>query len=106
MAALNLLRPVSWPAGNPRSAPHVDDAGGKAEQEKHDHSPRRDSEPLVERPADERADQDTGDQFGGEPEAAGEGRRIALRTGPDFGLRARPLLLGEPFAETLEPRGE
>ena len=25
---------------------------------------------------------------------------------PSFGLRARPLLLGEPFAETLEPRGE
>src|SRR5436190_10843064 len=93
-------------AGNAGSAHHVDDAGSEAEQEKHDHAPRRDSEPLVERPADERADQHTGNQFGGEAEAAGESRRIALRTGPSFGLRVQPLLLGEPFAETLEPRGE
>ena len=85
---------LSRSAGNTRSAHHVDDAGGKAEQEKHDHPPRRDSEPLVERPADERADQDTGDQFGGEAEAAGESRRIALRTGPSFGLPGRPFLVG------------
>ena len=87
-------RPVlsSWSrsAGNTGGAHHVDDAGGKAEQEKHDHPPRRDSEPLVERPADERTDQDTGDQFGGEAEAAGERRRIALRTGPVSACRPGP----------------
>src|SRR5204863_1546667 len=102
----SLLWLLSRSAGNTRSAHHVDDAGGKAEQEKHDHPPRRDSEPLVERPADERADQDTGDQFGGETETAGQRRRIALRTGPRFDLWARSLLVGEPFAETLKPRGE
>ena len=38
------------------------------------------------------------------PRASADGS--ALRTGPSFGLPARPLLLVEPFAETLEPRGE
>ena len=82
---------LSRSAGNTRGAHHVEDAGGEAEQEKHDHPPRRDSEPLVERPADERADQDTGDQFGGEPEAAGERRRIALRTGTQLRLAGSAL---------------
>ena len=91
--------------GNTRGAHHVDDAGGKAEQEKYDHPPWRDSEPTVERPADERADQDTGHKFRGETEAAGERRRIASRAGTCFGFRACPLV-GKPFAETLEPRGE
>src|SRR6185295_676637 len=95
----------SRPAGDARGAHHVDDAGGKAEQEKHDHPPWRDSEPTVERPADERADQDTGNKLGGEAEAAGKRRRIASRPSR-FDFAVRLLMLGEPIAETLEPRGE
>ena len=59
-----------------RRAHHVEHAGGEAEQQKHDHPPRRESEPAIEQPADDRADQDAGDQFGREPEAAGDRRRI------------------------------
>ena len=94
VASCNRYRGLcTWPGplGNSRRAHHVEDAGGKAEQQKHDHPPRRDSEPAVERPADERADQDAGDQFGGEPEAAGERRRIAfVGPGPASTWPARP----------------
>ena len=94
------------PTGNSRGAHHVDDTGGEAEQEKHDHPPRRDAKPTVERPTDERANRHRADQFAGEAEAAGERRRIAPRTGASFGFPVHPLVVGEPFAETLEPRGE
>src|ERR1051326_9590411 len=92
-------------AGNAGGPHHVDHACGEAEQQKHDHPPRRDVEPAIERPTNEGTDRDAADQFGGKPEAAGECRRIAFRTGPGFDLPARPFLVGEPFAETPEPRG-
>ena len=49
-----------WPRrrlANPGGAHHIEDACGEAEQQKHDHPPRRDAEPAIERPTDERADQ-------------------------------------------------
>src|SRR5262249_48899792 len=49
---------------------HIQDAGRKAEQQKHDHSPRRDPKYAVERPADGGANQDPGHKFAGKPKPA------------------------------------
>ena len=86
-------------------AHHVKDPGGEAEQQKHDEPPRRNSQPAVEQPADQRADDDTRDQLGRKPETARHRRSIGVltRTAVVFGWSVRSC---EPVAETLEPRGE
>ena len=53
---------------------HIDDAGGKTEQQEYDQPPRRDAEPAVEPPADAGADENAGDQLGREPEPARHAR--------------------------------
>ena len=102
-----LSRPLARPAGNTGGAHHVEDAGGEAEQEKHDHPPRRNAEPAIERPADERADQRRRRPVRWKAGSRGRlptdrsSNRIRAST-----CRLVPGLLVEPFAETLEPRGE
>ena len=86
---------------------HVENTRGEAEQQKHNHSPRRDSEPAIDQPADRRTDQDPGHELGREPKATRDRRRIGGRalTQATFG-RTVGMDVAEPFAETLEPRGE
>ena len=86
---------------------HVENTSGEAEQQKHDHPPRRDSQPTIDQPADRRTDQDPGDELGREPKTAGDRRWIGGRTltRAAFG-RTVGMNVAEPFAETLEPRGE
>ena len=50
---------------------HVENTRGEPEQQKHDHSPRRNPEPPVEQPADAGADQDAGDELGSTAENRG-----------------------------------
>src|SRR5512140_3916033 len=86
-------------------AHHVEYPGGKAEQQKYDQPPRRNPQPAVEQPADDRAYNHACDQFGRHAKAAGIRRSVGglTRIRVVFG---RPARCGEPFAETLEPRGE
>src|SRR5688572_14788747 len=86
---------------------HVENTRGEPEQQKHDHSPRRNPEPPVEQPADAGAKQDSSHELGRQPEAAGDRRRIRCRTcsGLTIGSTAG-IDLAKPFAETLQPRGE
>src|SRR5947209_15113224 len=61
--------------GNGARRPHhVDHPGGKAEQEEHDKAPGRGRQQAIESPADPRADDDAGDQFGRKAETARESR--------------------------------
>src|SRR5262249_32070544 len=86
---------------------HVEHTRGESEQQKYDHSPRRNPKPVVEHPADGRADQYPGDQLGREPKPAGNRRWIGGRAvaRAAFG-RAVGVNLVEPFAEMLQTRGE
>src|SRR5215468_1855583 len=71
------LLAIQWTGrGHARSAHHIENAGCKAEQQKHDHSPGRNSEPAIHNPTERRADQDAGDEFGREPKAPRDRRGI------------------------------
>src|SRR6266508_128045 len=86
---------------------HVENPRSEAEQQKHDHSPRRDSKQLVENPPDAGADQDPGDKLGRQPETTGDRRGVAGRSGTWTTIgRTAGTKMAEPFAETLGPRGE
>ena len=63
--------------------------------------------PAIDHPADRRADQDSGHEFGREPKATGDRRRIGGRrlTRDTFGGTVG-MNVAEPFAEALEPCGE
>ena len=63
-------------------------------------------EPAIEQPADQRADQNAGHQFGRKPETAGEPRSIGGAGRGPVSFSDGRLAVFEPFAETLEPRGE
>src|SRR6201990_2707295 len=94
------------PIGGDPSRPHdVEYTGGEAKHQKHNEPPRRYPQPAVDQPAKPSAHEHACDQFGRQPETAGEGRSVGhrTRTGVAFG---RPAHSVEPFAETLEPRGE
>ncbi len=83
---------------------HIHHAGCEAEQQEYDQPPRRNSEQLVQRPADAGADQDPGYEFAGEPKPARVSRRIGGRLASARIRRfARPVL-AELIAETPEPR--
>src|SRR5215831_3562137 len=102
---------TGWPQcvfGNHTRCPHhVENPRGEAEQQKHDHSPRRNPQPAIEQPADGRTDEHAGNELGRKPKTTSHRRRIGGRT---FALAAFGWTVGmdvaEPFAETLEPRGE
>src|SRR5262245_32796982 len=103
----SLLR-VQRTAGNhARSPHHVENAGREAEEEKHDHSPGRDSEYPIEHPTERRTDHNAGDEFGREPKTSRDRGRIGgwtlLRTG--FG-RTIGVDVAKVFAQTLKPRGK
>src|SRR2546427_9351889 len=51
-------------------AHHVENPGSEAEEQKHDHAPRRSSEPAIKQPADGRTDHNPGDELGREPKTA------------------------------------
>src|SRR5215471_6196648 len=104
--ALSIVPALSGARGS-RRAHHVEHAGREAEQCEHEHSPRQNPEPAIDQPAETRTDQDACDELGREPETAGERRRIGGRSGREtcFGCPAGTDLV-QPFAETLEPRGE
>src|SRR5262249_8004692 len=102
------LLAIQWTGrGHARSAHHIENAGCKAEQQKHDHSPGRNSEPAIHNPTERRADQDAGDEFGREPKAPRDRRGIRgstlIRTalGTTIGVDVAQLL-----AQTLEPGGK
>src|SRR5262249_57952611 len=90
-----------------RRGHHVENSGCEAEEQKHDHPPRRDSEPAIEKPADGRTNHNPGHELGREPKTAGDRRRIGGRTlaRVTFG-RTGSMDAAEPFAETLKTRGE
>src|SRR5215831_12814746 len=86
---------------------HVENPRGEAEQQKHDHSPRRNPKPAVEQPADGRTDDHASNELGRKAEATSHrrhtsGRGLALAA---FGCTVG-MDVAEPFAETLESRGE
>src|SRR5437764_6016032 len=78
---------------------HVENPGGEAEQQKHDHSPWRDSKPLVEKPPNSGTDQDPGNQLGRQSKTTSHRRGIARRsrTRITVGRTARTEF-AEPFA--------
>src|SRR5262249_34048180 len=86
---------------------HVENPRGEAEQQKHDHSPRRDPKPAIEQPADGRTDDHAGNELGRKAKTSSHRRRIGGRT---LALAAFGWTVGmdvaEPFAETLAPRIE
>src|SRR5579864_9296984 len=85
---------------------HIHHAGHKAEQQKHDQPPRRDSEQTVKRPADGGADQNPGNEVAGKREPARISRRIGGRlTAVRFWRSARPVP-AKLITETPEPRGK
>jgi len=85
---------------------HVHHTGRKAEQQKHDQPPGRDSEQPVKRPADAGTDHDPSYEFASEPKPARVSRRIGGRSaGARFKRLARPMP-AELIAETPEPRGK
>jgi hypothetical protein len=99
---------IQWAIRNdPRSPHHVENAGGEAEEQKHDHSPGRDSQQTVEHPTERRANHNSGDEFGRKPKTSGHRGRIGgwrlLRTalGRMIGMD-----VAESLAQTLEPRGK
>src|ERR1700737_3064088 len=98
---ISRFAPIQCPRRNDTRRPHhVEHAGGKAEQHKNNHAPRRNSEPVIERPTDRR-----GDELAGEPKTAGNrsrigGGRLALT------LLGDSLGMGALFTETAESRGE
>src|SRR5260370_6850429 len=103
----SLLR-IEWAAGGAaRSAHHIENAGREAEQQKHNHSPGRNSEPAIQHPTERRANHDAGDEFGREPKAARHRRWIGgspfIRTalGTTIGVDVAQLL-----AQSLEPSGK
>src|SRR6202047_2107567 len=103
---ISRFAPIQCPRRNDTGRPHhVEDTGDKAEQHKNNHAPRRNSEPVIERPTDRRADENAGDELAGEPKTAGNRSRIG-------GGRLALTLLGDslgmdaPFTETTESRGE
>src|SRR6185503_2186240 len=87
-------------------AHHVQHAGREAEHREHEHPPRQGAESPVDQPAESRTDQHARDKFGGEPETARESRMIGGQSGSGACFGAARTSLFEPFAETLEPRGE
>src|SRR5579863_3103491 len=90
---------------------HIDHAGGKAEQNKHDEPPRRGRQQVVDPPADRRADDNAGDQLRREPEPArhrrGPGSSVsAFSSGlvsPDFAAVPN---FGQPVIQISEPCGK
>ena len=105
-AAILLLRTGRiW--SHARCPHHVENTRGKSEQQKHDHSQGRSSEPAVDQPADRGTDQDPRDQLGREPKAARERRRIGGRTlSPAAFAGTVAMGTAKLFAKTREPRGE
>jgi hypothetical protein len=103
------------PAGpvrrNSGRSDHVDHAGGKAKQQENDHPERRCRQQPVEAPANQRPDDNAGDQFGGKLETASHRRCAgsavsASRSGlvsPD--VAAVPNF-GQPLIQTSEPCGK
>src|SRR5690606_3849739 len=88
-------------------AHHVQDACGETKQQKHDQSPRRDAEPPIQQPADQRSGNHARHKLCGKPKAARNGGRIGTRCAAGWRLdRPSPLGLAELGAETPEPRGE
>ena len=118
-----------FPAGNrisnartsrQRSAPawsharrphHIDHAGDKAEQKKHDETERRRRQQAVETPANHRSDNNAGDQLRRKPETArhrrGSGSSVSTsRSGlvcPDFAVVPN---FGQTVIQTSEPCGK
>jgi hypothetical protein len=84
---------------------HIEDARDKAEQEKYNHSPRRNSKQAVDQPPNEGADKHAHHELGRETKAARECRGIPRGSAAWRARWARPLLV-EPIAETPQPRGE
>src|SRR5262249_47041500 len=70
--SIRRARPVG--RNHARRPHHVENTRDEAEQQKYDHSPRRNSEPTVEQPTERRTDQSPGDELAGEPKAAGNRR--------------------------------
>src|SRR5437588_684048 len=90
-----------------RRAHHVENARSEAEQQKHDHSPRGNSKPSIDEPADRCTDKNAGHQFRRQPKAPRHCRRIGAR--PLSGAVFRPfarLRVSKLFAETFESRRE
>ena len=99
------LQCLGW--NHARRPHHVENAGGKAEQQKHDHPPRRDSEPAIEQPS--RWPHPQGHRRPARSTAEIRGRSPTDRRW----TRSLPLVGGEvrtdvtqPFAETMESSGE
>src|ERR1700686_1593496 len=90
---------------------HVDHAGDKAEQKKHDETERRCRQQAVEPPANHRSDNNAGDQLRGKPETArhrrGSGSSVSTsRSGlvsPDFAVVPN---FGQTVIQTSEPCGK
>src|SRR5436305_5697042 len=90
-----------------RRAHHVENARSEAEQQKHDHSPRGNSKPSIDEPADRCTDKNAGHQFRRQPKAPRHGRGIGTR--PLSGAVFRPfarLRVSKLFAETFKSRRE
>src|SRR5262249_43122841 len=88
-----------------RRAHHVENPGCEAEEQKHDHPPRRNSEPAIKQPADGRTDHNRGHELGRESKTAGDrggaGGRPLIRTASG---RTVSMDAAEPFAEALKSR--
>src|ERR1700731_2954469 len=105
LLTLGLGAPV-WFGRDASSPHHIDNARREAEQQEHNHPPRRDPEQPIKRPADPGADPDAGHELAGEPKSARISGCIGGRsTSARFGRFARPLPV-DLIAETPEPRGE
>jgi hypothetical protein len=85
---------------------HIYHASRKAEQQKHDQPPRRDSQQAIKPPADASTDQDPAYEFAGEPKPARVSRRIGGRLAAARFRRLAWPVLAKPIAETPEPRGK
>jgi hypothetical protein len=97
---------VQTPFRSDARRPHyIQNSRRETEQQEHNQSPRRGAQPAVDQPAKTRSHQHARDQLGREPKPACECRGICglPRVGAVFGWAVRCC---DPFAETLEPRGE
>src|SRR4051812_15483055 len=92
-----------------RRSHHVDHAGNKAEQKKHDKPPGRCRQQAVETPANHRSHNDAGDQLRGKPKTArhrrGSGSSVSTSGLVSAGFAAAPNF-GQTVVQTPEPCGK